>query len=1658
METLAIRSPYGNLEGSGTIATSTGESSVEVSFNNVDLDRISRQLELDARISSTASGKLSARWPALEWKEADGQASVQLATRRETATQVMPVRGRLNLTAGEGRFGLNIASLEVLSAQVSGLVTLDRQENLGGKVQVEASDMASLLMNLDAFRGNEPSGQQLEGSSRVVASLAGTLDNPRIKAEIEAGPLNTGKVQNATLRASADYTSERVLLSDAELVWRGQAVRASGELGLADSTPSLSFKASGEGIEISPLLSAFLEDFPLEGVVDFNTDVSGSLEEPLAKLEMTGHGLRAFGETWGQLSAEAEYHDGRVEIANLRLEKPGSNGLTGALQASGSYELEPGQYSLKADSEGIELISLNLPDGQNISGRFSLQASGEGVTSNPSAIIKTAISGLAIGERKLGNLELSAQVADRVAQATLSAPRLGLQTHLSSSTQAPYPGEFDLKAGFKDLTILSLKGPDGEVIPGALSATIRGSGELANWKSLNINARLEEAHAIVNQQEIRTDQPIDARLENGVIIVQPALILAGGAHLDLAGSLPLEAAQSTGEEFQLDANGTLESLLAFAPDLGDLSAKGNINARATLRGGLDKPEPRLTVSLSEAEIALPALGQPITGVQLEAETRDQMIMLNKLTAQWVGATMSANASLPLGLLSETLRTDPRSTLPPARFEFNVGGLNPGSIQGAPENLSGMIQLHAEGEAPSLELEALSAQARFDELRFSMGELDFRQGSPSSISLKEGLATIENFELREGETRITASGTTRLGETTTLDVRVAGTTDASLFSSLTDVFRATGPTEFELTAKGALPEPEIIGSLQLKNGRIVADAPPLQGERLNFSLRLAPGRLDIVEGRGVLNGGQLGVSGFLSYASGEIEDIDLSLAVKRMFLDFPQGLRTVSDTNLRITQSNDQILLGGKVSIAEGAFRDPLDIGQILSSNEGAAFVEERDPLLSRIRYRVNLDTAGPIVIDNDLAKLMVSANLVLTGNFYRPAITGRLTIDEGGEIYLAEHDYIVDTGVIDFVNENKIEPSFNVLSRTRASGHNIDLRITGSPGDLDTAFTSDTGLSEPDILSVLLTGRTLEEARGSGLNIAKEHAMSYVTGQLGGRFSRAAQETLGLSRVRIEPNLVSGDSNPGARLTVGQDLRRDLRLIYSMNLVDSSDQILIGEYDLTRRFNIRGTNQSDNSRRFDFRHDLRFGGNRVNTSRQGTDTSVGSIEFTGEPVFDEKVLLDKLGVKPGKHYDFFRLRRGLDKLEKLYRNSDYIEARVRLQQERGPDKVDMTIDIDAGPRVEFIYEGFELPADLRKRVREIWAAGVFDTQRSSDSIASIRRWFIRERYIEAEVLSTIKPDADGLRRVLFEIQPGTRFSEVNLVFKGAQGVPEDHLEGLVRNEPEGFVDSILNPRKVVDLLTQYYRQHGYLSAIISRLDLELNPQTATANVGFMIEEGPLFRFGRIDFTGGSAVSEQQLRSTITVYPNEAYQPERLRNSVEKLEEFYWSLGYNDVNIQYSAQRNQERQEVDIQFKINEQQQGVVERVEVDGNREVGEKFIRGHLKIKEGDILDYKKTELSRRSLYKTGSFSLVELETETIASELSPGGERQKPLLLRTRIREVVPYKIRYGAFYDTDRGPPPPPPPPREPSSISRTATASWAERGCWDSGAGMIRICTK
>jgi outer membrane protein assembly factor BamA len=59
---------------------------------------------------------------------------------------------------------------------------------------------------------------------------------------------------------------------------------------------------------------------------------------------------------------------------------------------------------------------------------------------------------------------------------------------------------------------------------------------------------------------------------------------------------------------------------------------------------------------------------------------------------------------------------------------------------------------------------------------------------------------------------------------------------------------------------------------------------------------------------------------------------------------------------------------------------------------------------------------------------------------------------------------------------------------------------------------------------------------------------------------------------------------------------------------------------------------------------------------------------------------------------------------------------------------------------------------------------------------------------------------------------------------------------------------------------------------------------------------------------------------------------------------------------------------------------------------------------------------LSRRNLYDTRAFALVDIRTEEI--QTPPATEREQPMRLEVSVREVRPFELRYGGSYDTERG----------------------------------------
>ena len=197
------------------------------------------------------------------------------------------------------------------------------------------------------------------------------------------------------------------------------------------------------------------------------------------------------------------------------------------------------------------------------------------------------------------------------------------------------------------------------------------------------------------------------------------------------------------------------------------------------------------------------------------------------------------------------------------------------------------------------------------------------------------------------------------------------------------------------------------------------------------------------------------------------------------------------------------------------------------------------------------------------------------------------------------------------MNQSRIEPEFNIQAQTKIDLYEITLQLTGNPDRMSTLLSSDPPLSERDILSLLLTGKTVSETQGREMQMARTQALSLIAGQAGEGVTNEARKALHLSTFRIDPGLIASESNPGARLTIGEDVTRDLSLVYSMNLVN-------GGSDLGGAVRHRPAPDAQATKRRDniplrVPPDLRFGGTTAHRQprQRTTRFEIGSVTSRG---------------------------------------------------------------------------------------------------------------------------------------------------------------------------------------------------------------------------------------------------------------------------------------------------------------------------------------------------------------------------------------------------------------------------------------------------------------
>ena len=338
----------------------------------------------------------------------------------------------------------------------------------------------------------------------------------------------------------------------------------------------------------------------------------------------------------------------------------------------------------------------------------------------------------------------------------------------------------------------------------------------------------------------------------------------------------------------------------------------------------------------------------------------------------------------------------------------------------------------------------------------------------------------------------------------------------------------------------------------------ADA-PIGVDKLNGTMDVTNDRVQVAKMTAQVGGGQVDIAGAIVYKP----SVQFNLAVKgkSVRIRYPEGLRTVLDTNLTFSGTTQASLLSGRVLIDNLSFTPDFDLAK-LSDQFSTGTTPSQPGFADTVRLAVAVQTQSSLNAVSSQVSIAGQANLQVGGTADNPVITGRTTINSG-ELFFRNVRYKLERGVITFEDPNQTRPVLNVTVTTVIEQYNLTLTMRGPLDKLTTQYMSDPPLATADVINLVARGKTTEEQAASS-----QSTDSMIASQVAGQLSSGIQKLAGISSLQIDPSLGGNSSNPSARVAIQQRVTKKLLFSFSTDVSQPGSEIVQGEYEINRRWSV----------------------------------------------------------------------------------------------------------------------------------------------------------------------------------------------------------------------------------------------------------------------------------------------------------------------------------------------------------------------------------------------------------------------------------------------------------------------------------------------------------
>lgn len=587
---------------------------------------------------------------------------------------------------------------------------------------------------------------------------------------------------------------------------------------------------------------------------------------------------------------------------------------------------------------------------------------------------------------------------------------------------------------------------------------------------------------------------------------------------------------------------------------------GSLSLHATVAG--TKDDPRIEGHASVA--GLTVQGQSLGALEINAHTANHALVYTAGT-RYQAAEVSVQARTEL-------RGD-YSTEATLNFaQFDIGTIfNLANIQGirAQSALSGTAQIAGPLAHPA----ELRGDLRLKQMAVTVAGVRLQSENGLHAALDNGRVSLDTLHITGEDTDLHAQGSVGLKDTQRIDFAASGSVNLKLAQTLDPDLTASGNTTFQVEAHGPLTNPDLRGRVEFHDGSLALEDLPNSLSQLRGTMEFSQNRLEIRSLTATTGGGQLSVAGYLAYQHGLYAN--LALTGRSVRIRYPSGVSSMADANLQLQGTQANLLLSGNVLITRFNISPTLDIASLAAQANAVQPVAPPNAPSNHVRLDVRIQSSPQLNFQNAYAKLAGDVDLRLRGTLATPSLGGRISITEGNAT-IAGTRYELQRGDITFTNPVRIQPNIDLSATARVEDYDISLGLHGTPDKMAVSYRSDPPLPEADVVALLALGRTQssqgiyteQQQQSAG---ASQSTDVLLGGALNATVSSRVQKLFGAGSVKVDPSYLGALGNSTTRITVEEQLGKNVTLTYATNVDTTAQQLLQAEIAINRHVSLQVT-------------------------------------------------------------------------------------------------------------------------------------------------------------------------------------------------------------------------------------------------------------------------------------------------------------------------------------------------------------------------------------------------------------------------------------------------------------------------------------------------------